>query len=153
MTDRRGHVDQECVEAYLFVRRPLQVLLLRRPPARGRIWVPVSGKVERSDPTLTAAVRREVAEETSFASPRRVAPLHWVYRFRGPSGGRWRLHAFGIELNRRSPPRLSSEHDGFAWLDPAAALRRLHYPDNRGALRRLLGGLKRRPTLSSPRNS
>lgn len=152
MTARSSRVDQECVEAYIYLQRPLRILLLRRPPSRGRIWVPVSGKVERSDSTLSAAVRREVAEETGFERPRRVAPLHWTFRFRGPSGGRWRLHAFGVELIRSAVPRLSAEHDAFAWLDPPTALQRLHYPDNRSALRRLLRGRAHRRFPSHPRN-
>lgn len=148
----RSRIDQECVEAYLFIRRPLTVLLFRRPPSRGRIWVPVSGKVDPSDRNLSAAVRREVAEETGFTRLRRVSPLRWVFRFRGPDGGRWRLHAFAVELPSRGLPRLSDEHDAFEWLDPTSAVLRLHYRDNRTALRRLLRGVGRDQGKSSPRN-
>lgn len=137
MTGKPARVDQECVEAYLFVRRPLRVLLFRRPPSRGRIWVPISGKVESGDRNLTAAVRREIEEESGFRTLRRVFPLRWVFPFRGPDGGRWRLHAFGVELPSLRRPTLSPEHDAFEWLDLPTALTRLHYPDNRSALRRL----------------
>ncbi|HUJ77478.1 MAG TPA: NUDIX domain-containing protein, partial [Thermoplasmata archaeon] len=61
-------IAQECVEGYLFVRDPPSLLLLRRPPARGGIWVPVSGKIEPTDATPAAAARREVLEETGFRS-------------------------------------------------------------------------------------
>jgi 8-oxo-dGTP pyrophosphatase MutT (NUDIX family) len=152
VTSRSPRVDQECVEGYLFVRRPLQILLFRRPPARGRIWVPISGKVDPSDRSLTSALRREVAEETGFTVVRRVSSLRWVFSFRGPDGGRWRLHAFGVELARRSAPRLSDEHDAYEWLDPLTAGKRLHYRDNRAALRRLLRNVGRRPRKRSPRN-
>ncbi len=151
MTGSRPRIDQECVEGYLFIRRPLQVLLFRRPPARGRIWVPISGKVEPADRNLSAALHREVAEETGFTRFRRVSPLHWVFPFRGPKGGRWRLHAFGVELFVRAKPRLSREHDAFEWLEPAVALQRLHYRDNRAALRRLLRGVGRPSGRSRPR--
>lgn len=133
-----GRVDQECVEGYLFVRRPFQVVLFRRPPSRGRIWVPISGKVDPGDRNLSQALRREIREETGFRGIRRLFPLRWVFRFRGPGGGRWRLHAFAVELPARATPRLSEEHDAFEWLDPAAALARLHYRDNRAALRILV---------------
>jgi lipoyl(octanoyl) transferase len=138
VTGSRPRVDQECVEGYLFVRSPLKVLLFRRPPSRGRIWVPISGKVDPSDRNLSEAVRREIAEETGIHRLRRVFPLRWVFSFRGPDGGRWRLHAFAVELAERVVPRLSEEHDAYVWLDPPAAVARLHYRDNRAALRRLL---------------
>ncbi|MGA7860454.1 MAG: NUDIX domain-containing protein [Thermoplasmata archaeon] len=152
MSGSRARVDQECVEGYLFVRRPLKVLLVRRPPSRGRIWVPISGKVDLSDRNLSTALRREVAEETGLTRLRRVSPLRWVFRFRGPDGGRWRLHAFAVELPARSTPRLSDEHDAFEWLDPSAAVERLHYRDNRTALRRLVRGVRRHERSRPPRN-
>jgi 8-oxo-dGTP pyrophosphatase MutT (NUDIX family) len=130
-------VDQECVEGYLFATPGPQYLILRRPPERGRIWVPVSGKVDAEDRDFLAAVRREVAEETGFSAPRRVFPLDWSYRFEGPDGRAWRLHAFGVGLDRPEPPRLSAEHDAFEWLRFPQAHDRLHYSDNREALTRL----------------
>ena len=133
-----GRVDQECVEGYLFVRHPFQVLLFRRPPSRGRIWVPISGKVDPGDGSFSQALRREIREETGFRAIRRLSPLRWVFRFRGPGGGRWRLHAFAVELPARTTPQLSEEHDAFEWLEPPAALARLHYRDNRAALRILV---------------
>jgi 2-(3-amino-3-carboxypropyl)histidine synthase len=131
-------VDQECVEGYLFSRAPLQLLLFRRPPRRGRIWVPVSGKVDPNDRDLASALRREVAEETGLTDLRAVAPLDWSVRFEGPDGRRWRLHAFGVEVSAAAVPRLSREHDAFAWFSPSEARHRLYYSDNREALDRLL---------------
>ncbi len=143
MTDKRRRFDRECVEGYLFVRRPLRFLLLRRPPSRGRVWVPVSGKVDPSDPNLTAALRRELREETGFSRIARLFPLRWVFPFRGPDGGRWRLHAFAVELRRAAEPRLSREHEAFRWLSLPDALKCLHYRDNRSALRRLARRMER----------
>lgn len=137
MAPAEAPVDQECVEGYLFLRSPLRLLLFRRPPTRGSIWVPVSGKVEREDRDLDAAARREVREETGFADFLEVRPLDWVVPFEGPAGGRWRLTAFAFELAREEAPRLSDEHDAFEWTGAEEALVRLHYEDNRGAVRRL----------------
>ena len=134
MADSGPPVAQECVEAYIFAGRPPRLLLLRRPPSRGRIWVPMSGKVDPDDPGLEAALRRELAEETGFTEPRRVFPLEWDVRFDGPDGRPWRLHAFGVELEDEAVPRLSAEHDAFAWVTPGEAVARLHYPDNQQAV-------------------
>ena len=137
MADSGPPVAQECVEAYVFVAAPARFLILRRPPERGRIWVPVSGKVEPTDPDLESALRRELAEETGFTRFRRLFSLHWHVRFDGPDGRPWRLHAYGVELAREEPPVLSREHEAFEWVDRDEALRRLHYEDNREAVRRL----------------
>jgi lipoyl(octanoyl) transferase len=131
-------IAQECVEAYLFVRDPLALLLFQRPPGRGGIWVPVSGKVEPSDSDWEAAVRRELREETGFAEWRRLFPLDWHVTFDGPGGGRWRLHAYAVELEARRSPTLSPEHVAFEWVGAPEATRRLHYDDNRQAVQRLL---------------
>ncbi|MGC2034775.1 MAG: NUDIX domain-containing protein [Thermoplasmata archaeon] len=133
-----GPIDQECVEAYLFVRSPLRLLIVRRPPERGRIWVPISGKVDAQDADYPSAIRREIREETGFETLLRLFSLDWEVEFEGPKGGRWRLHAFGAELSSGGPPTLSPEHDAFEWVEPPEATARLHYPDNQGAVRRLL---------------
>jgi len=133
-----GPVARECVEGYLFVRAPFQLLVLRRPPARGSIWVPVSGKVEPADHGLEAALLRELREETGFTEFRRVVPLDWHVPFRADNGETWRLHAYAVEVDRPRPPALSDEHDAFAWVGPEEALHRLHFPDNREAVRRLV---------------
>jgi 8-oxo-dGTP pyrophosphatase MutT (NUDIX family) len=145
-------VAQECVEGYLFAGRPPKLLVLRRPPARGSIWVPVSGKVDRTDRDFPSAIAREVLEETGFSDFRDFFPLEWDVRFEGPDGRPWRLHAYGIELAALASPRLSVEHDGFEWLDFPEARRRLHYPDNQEAIARLAARVidaKRAP--SSPK--
>lgn len=133
-----GSIQQECVEGYLFAREPLSVLIFRRPPSRGSIWVPISGKVDAGDADWEAAIRRELAEETGLDAPRRLFSLDWHVVFEGPGGGTWRLHAFGVEIPSGWTPRLSAEHDAFAWVAPAEAVARLHYADNRAAIGRLL---------------
>jgi 8-oxo-dGTP pyrophosphatase MutT (NUDIX family) len=141
---------QECVEGYLFTGRPPRVLVLRRPPSRGQIWVPVSGKVEPTDRDLESALRRELEEETGFVEPIRCFPLDWKVEFPGPDGRRWRLHGFGVELGSEGDPRLSDEHEAFAWLDVAQATERLHYSDNRDALARLVRFLESERTRPAP---
>lgn len=131
-------VAQECVEGYLFVRPGPRILILRRPPARGGFWVPVSGKVDAADRTFESALRRELQEETGLTSFRQLFSMDWEYDFDGPNGDRWRLHAFGAELDSADEPRLSDEHDAFEWVDWAEAVQRLHFTDNQEAVRRLV---------------
>jgi lipoyl(octanoyl) transferase len=128
-------IAQECVEGYVFSGEPPRFLILRRPPDRGRIWVPVSGKVDPADPSLEAALRRELAEETGFHEFVSITDLAWHVRFEGPDGRPWRLHAYGVELSKLAAPRLSAEHEAFEWVDGDEAERRLHYEDNRAAVR------------------
>jgi lipoyl(octanoyl) transferase len=131
-------VARECVEGYLYSTAPLRVLLFRRPPSRGAIWVPVSGKVEPSDATFLAALRRELLEETGLRTPLKVDSLDWEVPFRADNGEVWRLHAFAVEVAPGFEPKIGPEHDAFEWVSPSAATRRLHFPDNRTAVRRLV---------------
>jgi lipoyl(octanoyl) transferase len=133
-----GPIAQECVEGYLFATPPVELLLFRRPPARGGFWVPISGKVEPTDPDLEHALRRELAEETGLTDPADVFPLDWEVTFPSDSGATWRLRAFGVEVARTFRPRLSDEHDAAEWVLPDAAVARLHFEDNRAAVPRLL---------------
>lgn len=138
MASVAGPVHRECVEGYLYAGTPIEILLFRRPPARGHIWVPISGKVEPRDPDFESALRRELAEETGLDHPRRVVPLDWHVPFRADNGETWRLHAYAVEVERTWVPRLSAEHESMEWVSPEEARRRLHFPDNREAVGRLL---------------
>jgi len=130
-------IDRECVEGYLFARRPFRVLVFRRPPARGSIWVPISGRVDPQDADLEAALRRELREETGLRTAGPIAPLDWHVIFTAPNGETWRLHAYAVEVDPSFVPVLSEEHDAFAWVTVDEALGRLHFDDNRQALGRL----------------
>ncbi len=145
MTGPLGPVSCECVEGYLFAAPPLELLLFRRPPSRGRIWVPVSGKVEPTDADFLAALRRELLEETGLDRPRCIVPLDWEVTFPVENGETWRLHAYGVEVDRSFRPRLSREHDASEWVTPAEAIARLHYEDNRAAVSRLIERTADRP--------
>ena len=148
---RSQKIDQECVEAYIFSGVPANLLIFQRPPERGRVWVPVSGKVESLDRNLADATRREIREETGFEIFLQFFPLNWVVVFDGPGGGRWRLHAFGVELPSKMSPRLSAEHRRFEWVGLEEARSRLSYDDNRRAVdrldKRLAGSMPRSPRI------
>jgi 8-oxo-dGTP pyrophosphatase MutT (NUDIX family) len=136
-----GPVAQECVEGYLYARAPLALLIFRRTPARGEIWVPISGKVDPSDRDFESALRRELREETGLVEPRKVFDLDWKVKFRVENGEVWRLQAYGVEVESEYRPTLSSEHEAFAWVSVDEGRRRLHYEDNRAAVDRLVARL------------
>ena len=138
MSDLTGPVDRECVEGYLFATPPLELLLFRRPPERGRIWVPVSGKVEPEDRDFRSALCRELGEETGLGvGPEELIDLDWHVPFRADNGETWRLHAFAVRVPRSFEPHLSREHEAAAWVAPEEAVLRLHFDDNRAAVLRL----------------
>jgi len=138
VSDLLGPVTKECVEGYLFASPPLELLIFRRPPARGQIWVPVSGKVDSTDRDFRSALCREVEEETGFvASPDQLVDLEWQVPFRADNGETWRLHAFALEVPRSFRARVSREHEAAEWVSAEDAIRRLHYEDNREAVVRL----------------
>jgi 8-oxo-dGTP pyrophosphatase MutT (NUDIX family) len=134
-------IARECVEGYLFSTSPLRLLIFRRGPDRGSIWVPVSGKVDPIDAKLSDALLRELSEETGLRAPRQVFSLDWEVPFRADNGEVWRLHAYGVEVGPEFQPVLSSEHVAFEWVAPEEALLRLHYEDNRDAVARLIARL------------
>jgi 8-oxo-dGTP pyrophosphatase MutT (NUDIX family) len=142
-----GPVVRECVEGYLFAEPPLELLLFRRPPSRDRVWVPISGKVEPTDADYESALRRELFEETALSRPNELFPLDWHVRFRVDSGETWRLHAYGVRVDRSFAPVLSPEHEASRWVTPQEATRLLHYEDNRTAVGRLVA---RRSTPPPP---
>ncbi len=143
-----GTIARECVEGYLYTARPFELWIFRRPPARGGIWVPISGKVETTDADLEAALLRELREETGLEGPRTITPLDWQVPFDAPNGeGTWRLTAFAVEVDPTWTPALSAEHDLAERVSPSVASVRLHYTDNREAVQRLVERLQ--PRLGS----
>jgi 8-oxo-dGTP pyrophosphatase MutT (NUDIX family) len=133
-----GRIAQECVEGYLYATDPLTLLLFRRPPERGSIWVPISGKVDPTDVDYPSALRRELEEETGLLFRDALIDLDWHPTWTTDRGETWRLHAYGVPIARTFAPRLSREHSAFEWVEPSEAVVRLHYADNRDAVRRLV---------------
>jgi 8-oxo-dGTP pyrophosphatase MutT (NUDIX family) len=119
------------------------VLLLQRPPRRGGGFHPVTGKAEEGEPIAKAAAR-EAREETGLTGE--LVDLGFEHEFVSSNGKRFREHAFLL----RVPPaaravELSDEHDGFAWVAPAAARSAVSWPAHRESLELALTRLAKAP--------
>ncbi|HEY3468445.1 MAG TPA: NUDIX hydrolase [Amycolatopsis sp.] len=111
--------------AYCWIARGDEVLFLRRGPGvfRAGHWELPGGTVEPGEPVEAAAVR-EVAEETGL----RVRVTGELSRDSWPdiAGRPMEIHAFvytATEDGRDDVVLNPEEHDGFAWLSPADAVR------------------------------
>lgn len=130
------------VQVIVYTREPqLEILLLKRPPERGSLWQPVTGKVEPADTDTLAAARRELAEETGIRTAVALEDLDFEFRFsKNGTPVRERLLAACVEAP--VPVTLSSEHVDFAWLLPDAARDQLEWDIHRQGLGRLLQRLR-----------
>jgi lipoyl(octanoyl) transferase len=125
-----------------------RVLLLRRSPARGGFWQPVTGRMEQGE-SPDAAARRELREETGADVP--VEPLGYRHTFAlDPSLNRVRPGAlvlveeiaFAARLPAGFAASLSDEHSEHAWAAPEEAVKLLRF-----------AGLRRAVSLATARPS
>ncbi len=120
-----------------------RLLLLRRRPERYRIWQGVTGGVEEGE-TPQEAAQREFREETGREIRLPATPV-WSYTFTlapefWPFFDRAKILTETVfyTILPRFVPRLSPEHDAWGWVDPVAALRIVHWPQNRQSIQRIL---------------
>lgn len=107
-----------------------EALLLRRPPARGGGWHPVTGKADR-DEAPEAAAAREAREETGLGGP--LLDLRWSHAFETPRGPMVE-HSFLLRAARDARPRLSEEHVEFLWAPIDEARSKLEWDAHRRSL-------------------
>jgi 8-oxo-dGTP pyrophosphatase MutT (NUDIX family) len=126
------------VQVIVYIRKPLPlILLLRRPPDRGHIWQPVTGKIEPEDENYLQAGRREVLEETGITDAVRMIDPEIEFHFEA-DGKKMAERLVGIELESPRPITLSNEHVEYAWLEPSEALSRIYWETNADGMRKVL---------------
>jgi lipoyl(octanoyl) transferase len=111
-----------------------KVLLLRRVPARGGFWQPVTGKVEPQE-AFGVAAQRELHEETSLTQP--IVPLAYEHAFAWGTGSPpvlGREHAFAVKVPAGTVPVLSDEHDAYEWVEPTRAFEQVPFAGFRRAI-------------------
>ena len=135
-------IDRVNVLAFVFVRDPFKVLLLRRIVTPVGVWQPVSGGVEIGE-THIDTVKREVIEETGITSALNIIDLEYSFSFYVPSSKRVMVDfCFGYEIEKEIGIRISKEHDEYLWLDYHDALKLLTFDENSKVLKILMENCK-----------
>lgn len=135
-------------EAFVFVRRGGEFLVLHRSPHKGAYWHGVAGALEPGESWEQAAAR-ELLEETGL----RAAPVEigapYAYSLEDepqffdvvpPGTEEIVVRTFVAEAPAGWEPTLDHEHDEYRWCGAEEALALLHWPEPRDALRELVGG-------------
>ncbi|MDY0060291.1 MAG: lipoyl(octanoyl) transferase LipB [Myxococcota bacterium] len=146
--------ELSCVQVLVVRGDPPELLVVRRTPARGGFWQPVTGMVEPGEEPLAAA-RRELGEETGL-TPRVLEDLGYRHAFleepgirpgATPATPRFLVEStFLARVDPGATARLDPrEHDDQAWLPLPAAAARMRWSGNRRAI-----DLVARQVLSPP---
>jgi dATP pyrophosphohydrolase len=141
------------VEVYLFRcrARRAELLVLRRAPHRRvlpGVWQPVTGKRNRGERSLTAAIR-EVHEETGMVPTRWWALKHVTVYYDAALDTLVALPVFVAEVDADAPVRLSEEHDAWRFVTLEVAGRRVLWESQRRALTALRDEVLRDATRAS----
>ena len=129
------------VQVIVYCRTPeIQILLLQRPPYRGHIWQPVTGKMEPEDRHVTHSAGRELEEETGISDVLHFIETGVEFHFKD-GASEFREHLVGAEVERFHAVILSSEHVRYEWLTPLEASSRLKWDTNREGLQIVMSSI------------
>lgn len=115
-----------------------ELLLLRRIPARGGFWQPVTGR-RLAGESAEAAARRELEEETGARLPVRSLSYRHSFAFgeQAPPA-LFEEEAFAADWPDGREVRLGPEHDAAEWVMVEEAVRRLPFAGLKRAARRAI---------------
>ncbi|NLZ38112.1 MAG: NUDIX pyrophosphatase [Firmicutes bacterium] len=109
-----------------------EYLLLKRSPALGGYWQPITGFIEEPEANRYAALR-ELYEETGISDYEKVIdPAH--YYFFDMNGKKCAISVLAIEVKNDPKIRLSFEHTKYQWVNFQKASNMLHWENNVKAL-------------------
>ncbi|HEX7461738.1 MAG TPA: NUDIX pyrophosphatase [Dermatophilaceae bacterium] len=109
-----------------------QVLMLKRSPAAGGFWQPVTGGINPGEDPAKAALR-ELQEETGITACQLVDP-RYTFEFTA-AGVTLTERVFGVVVGAQVEPSLSREHMEYRWAELSDAIRLLRYDSNRASVR------------------
>jgi lipoyl(octanoyl) transferase len=113
-----------------------EILLLRRTPARGGFWQPITGRRQPGESAETAA-RRELEEETGARLPVRSLSYRHSFAFGDEVPPvLFEEEAFAADWPEGLEVRPGPEHEAAEWVSVDEALRRLPFAGLKRAVRR-----------------
>lgn len=114
----------------------IEYLLIRRIPADGGFWQPVTGHIESGE-THMQTIGRELAEETGLVEVLALSDALYAYEYdlHGEPG---RDTVYAVEVPYDAIVQLAvDEHDAHEWLALDQAVKRLKYDGNKESLRKV----------------
>ena len=124
--------------------RDWEVLILRRGPAKGSVWAPVTGNLDEGEAD-TAGARRELHEETGLGT---VAALHdvgFTNTFQKEAAGQpimFEESVWVAVIPLGVDPKLSHEHVDFRWVSPGEAIEAVAYDGCKEGVRRAVAAIE-----------
>jgi dATP pyrophosphohydrolase len=135
-------------DAFVFVRRGSEFLVLHRSPEQGGYWHGVAGALEEGE-TAAAGAARELLEETGLAAEPTAVGEPYAYPLSDQEPQRGALYAPGTrevvvtswvaDAPAGWEPTLDWEHDDYRWCTAAEACELFHWPEPSAQLRLLTG--------------
>lgn len=134
MTEQRTNKQVEAIIFQVVKEEPL-LLMMKRVPAKGGFWQPLTGGV-RVGESLTDALVREVGEETGITDVMRIIDTGYTFCFTD-NGRDYEEFVFGVEVRSGVPVKLSVEHEEYEWASKERALSLLKWEGNIEGVTRL----------------
>ena len=134
-------------EAFVFVRRGDEFLVLHRSPGQGAYWHGVAGALEAGE-TPAEAAARELVEETTLVAEPTPAGEPYTYPVSEepqrvplyePGVSEIVVTPFVVDAPPGWEPTLDWEHDDYRWCRAPEAAALFHWPEPAELLRRLSG--------------
>jgi 8-oxo-dGTP pyrophosphatase MutT (NUDIX family) len=135
-------------DAFVFVRRGSEFLVLHRSPEQGGYWHGVAGALEHGEAAADGAAR-ELFEETGLVAVPTAVGEPYAYPLADQEPQRSSLYPAGTrevvvtswvaDAPAGWEPALDWEHDGYRWCSAAEACDLFHWPEPSAQLRLLTG--------------